>query len=258
VTIGALLARLLAPSPAWSGPHARANCATRAKGASERRRERPALWRAVAGAAAFVTLAALAAGCGSSASTTVYTPLTGLEIPASLVTAGHGCGTLPLQIYKYAVVVSSSPADAGVPALVTAGVFDCFTDAVFSNLPSLDGGVNPTYYVSIYAFNFTSFPLVLNCTTGAAPCPGDEAGAVAPWTASANWTGSCTGTQVAGVTASVTCTALTTSPALTTSLAFDGSTDDGSTAFDGSTDDRATDASAVDATIDDAAASSDP
>jgi hypothetical protein len=228
VTIGASLVRLLALSLAWSGPNARAK---RARG---RPGGLPGVWCAVA------ALTALSVGCGASASTTVYTPLTGLEIPASLVTAGHGCGTGPLQIYKYAVVVSSSAPDAGPPALVTAGVFDCFTDAVFSNLPSLDGGTNPTYFVSIYAYNYSSFPPALLCPAGAIPCPGDEAGAVAPWTASANWTGSCTGTQVAGVTASVTCTPVATNA---------GSTDGGG-AIDGVTVD------APDATIDDAAAES--
>jgi hypothetical protein len=151
--------------------------------------------------------ALLGAGCNAAATTTAYTPITGLQISSSDVVAGHGCGTGAQQVYKYAAVVSSPTADGGTPAFRTSGVFDCFADGVFSNLPSLDGG-NPTFVISIFAYDQASFPDALQCPANTAPCPGDDAGAVDPFAAAANWTATCTGTEIQGVTAAVTCTPL--------------------------------------------------
>jgi hypothetical protein len=82
--------------------------------------------------------------------------ITGIEVLSSTLTSGHGCGTGPDQIYKYAVVVQI-PSNVGGHNLegdfVAGGVYDCFTDAVFANLCNYlneDGGA---YDVTVFAFN---------------------------------------------------------------------------------------------------------
>jgi hypothetical protein len=152
-----------------------------------------------------VAAAGAAIGCATSAPSTGYTPPTGIFISAQTIVAGHGCGTGTDQVYKYAVIVSTT-SDAG-PAFVTSGVFDCFTDGVFSNLPSPDGG-SVAFAVSVLAYNRSSFPDALFCPPNTLPCPGDDAGDVFPWKAAANWTATCTVTEIQGVPSITTCSAL--------------------------------------------------
>jgi len=141
------------------------------------------------------------ASCAATAATAGNTPITGIWIPADSIIAGDGCGVGADQVYKYAAVVSTP--DGGMPAFSTSGVFDCTADGLFSNLPSPDGG-NQTFDVYIFAYNKASFPNPLQC--GATlPCPGDDAGAVAPWEGSANWTTTCTVTQIQGVPSITNC-----------------------------------------------------
>jgi hypothetical protein len=146
----------------------------------------------------------LALGCTTPPTTTLYTPITGIEIPSAAVVAGHGCGTRPGQVYRYAAVVAY-PGEGG--ALVTSGVFDCFADGIFSNLDA--GALN----VTIYAFSHSSLPDALACSPPAAPCPGDDAGVVLSYATSADWTAACTATQVRGITAVASCSPLEPSDA---------------------------------------------
>jgi hypothetical protein len=152
-------------------------------------------------------------GCTTSASTTGYTPVTGIQITASDIVAGHGCGEHSGQVYKYAAVVSYAndagvASDAGVGKPFISGVFDCFADGIFSNLPALDSGVPQGFDVSIYAYDKASFPRALDCPPGTAPCPGDDAGAVTQSLAAATWTTTCTATQIQGATSVASCVAL--------------------------------------------------
>ncbi len=166
---------------------------------------------AVNSARLFVGICALIAGtangCTTAPTTVAYTPITGVQLLASDITAGHGCGTGPEQVYKYAAVVSGSEPESAV----TYGAFDCFADAIFSSLPALDGGAIPygtTYSISVFAYNRDSYPSELECVANAATCAPSEAGAVATWKAQANWTALCSATQIAGVTAVAVCGAL--------------------------------------------------
>jgi len=155
---------------------------------------------------AFIVAAAgVWAGCATTAPSAGYTPVTGIVIPAATIVAGHGCGTGADQVFKYAAVVSTPSGEA--PAFVTSGVFDCFADGTFSNLPSPDGG-SRTFDVQVFAYTEASFPPALVCPRSTVPCPGDDAGAVAPWEGSANWTTECTVTQIQGVPSITTCGAL--------------------------------------------------
>jgi hypothetical protein len=160
----------------------------------------PSFVNAVATAAAAALM-----GCATTAPTVGYTPITGIVIPAAEIVAGHGCGTGKDQVFKFAAVVGTPPGI--MPAFVTSGVFDCFADGVFSNLPAPDGG-SVMFNVSVFAYNQASFPTALACPPNTVPCPGDDAGAVQPWQSSANWTTTCTVTQIQGVPSVTTCEAL--------------------------------------------------
>ena len=140
--------------------------------------------------------------------------------------AGYGCGTGTGQVFRYAAVISTSVGDAA-PAVLASNVFPCFADGLFSNLPvTVD---NQLFSIAIYAFNQVSFPPALDCTSS--PCPGDDAGAIASWSGSANWTTTCTGTEIGGVTALATCAALQAPGG--NSSASDGGSDVGSGADSG-------------------------
>ncbi len=148
--------------------------------------------------------AAALGACTTATATTVYTPVTGIQVPSADVAQGHGCGTGSDQVYRYIAVISY-PSDASTTFSTTA-VFDCFADGLFSNLPFTNAAASQPFNITIFAFNQASFPAALDCV--GSPCPGDDAGEVALWTGTANWTGKCQATEVSGVTALATCAPL--------------------------------------------------
>jgi hypothetical protein len=160
-------------------------------------------------AASVAALACAVAGCPSTATSVPYTPITGIEVLASDVTAGHGCGTGDEQVYRYAAVVSYQ--DSGTP--VAAGVFDCFADAIFSNLPA-DGSGSLTFDVAVYAYNAASFPPQLAPCASPAGCAAQDPSVVGPLATQgdpdagvtpANWTTTCTATEPNGATQVASC-----------------------------------------------------
>ncbi|HEX8795313.1 MAG TPA: hypothetical protein VF765_30400 [Polyangiaceae bacterium] len=160
------------------------------------------------GAAACAALAAALVGCPNTAATSIYTPPTGIQIDSQQLVSGIGCGPGPGQVYQYAAVVTQIT-DAGAP-FVTSGVFDCFTSALFANLPSPDGG--PTDYgIAIYAYNRAAFPSALaGCDYARLSdnCAGDDAAVVRRFESQATWTTSCTATEYQGVPQVAVCGAL--------------------------------------------------
>jgi hypothetical protein len=149
-------------------------------------------------------------GCTPTAPTTSYTPVTGIEIPSADIVAGHGCGNrAPDQVYKYAALVTYGDAGCGGNANgggdtsmspVASGVFDCFADGVFSNLPQSDAG-SSSFVISIYGYNQCSF---------ASDVAWEDPNAVTQSVAAspANWTATCAGTQIPGVTTIACCSEL--------------------------------------------------
>jgi hypothetical protein len=99
-----------------------------------------------------VTLGALSlgsAGC-ETASTSDENSITGVVIRTTQLLEGTGCGTRPGQVYKYlAVAVYKDRTDA-----VAAGVYDCFADAAFVNLPADNSTTPPKYDFDIYVYAF--------------------------------------------------------------------------------------------------------
>lgn len=167
-------------------------------------------------AAAGLAAAALAAACNNSAPSTGYTPITGIQIQASTIVAGRGCGLLPDQVFKYVAIVSPTTANGGASMPIVSGVFDCFVDGFFSNLP-MPNGLSATFDIAILAYNEQSFPSALTCPAegglATQPCPGDNPDAALLFNAAANWTTTCTATQVQGGTSQATCQALQPSDA---------------------------------------------
>ena len=201
-------------------------------------RRRAALALGSLGAGAVCVAAALAlAGCPNTASTSIYTPPTGIQIDSQNLIAGIGCGPGPGQVYRYAAVVTQVT-DGGTP-FVTSGVFDCYSDALFTNLPSPDGG-NTYYTIGIFAYDSASFPAALGgCeyTPLSAGCPGDDASVVRRYESQATWTTTCTATQFQGVPQIAVCGELER-------------TDAGAGAGDGGDGGETADATGVDGTAD--------
>lgn len=96
-------------------------------------------------------------GCGSTSASDALTPITGITVRAETLTAGRGCGRGPTQVFKYAVVVfGRNPNDtAKLDTLLTGGIYDCFTDAQFVNVPSSAGSFD--YSLQVFAYNEAAF-----------------------------------------------------------------------------------------------------
>jgi hypothetical protein len=116
--------------------------------------------RAIAGAAMLGGV--LLTGCPASPAATFYTPYTGIRISSAALFAGYTCGVGPGQAYAYLAVVSDAaeggPQPAGLPV---ANVYACGDDGAFQNLPG-----SGFYNVSIYAYDFASYPAGLGCAPG--------------------------------------------------------------------------------------------
>jgi hypothetical protein len=94
--------------------------------------------------------AAVYACAGTDATTTGYTPVTGVLVRAESLVSSLGCGMRDAQIFKYAAVVTQGT------TTITGGLYDCFADAKFANLqPGPDGTLSFT--VQIYAFSQASY-----------------------------------------------------------------------------------------------------
>ena len=144
------------------------------------------------------------AGCPSTATTSLYTPITGFVIDSQTLTAGLGCGTAAGEVYKYGAVVTLTD------GTLVSGVFDCFTNAQFANLPTPDGGTT-NYTVAVYAYDSLSFPAVLGPCVDLdvdAACPGENPLEILKFAKSATWTAKCTATQVQGMSQVAVCSAL--------------------------------------------------
>jgi hypothetical protein len=170
----------------------------------------------------------LLVGCATPAPTTVYTPITGIQIRSSDIVAGHGCGQAAQQVYKYVAIIAYRT-DGGAPGVpIASAVFDCFADGIFSNLPALDSG-GQAFDVRVYAYNAFAFPCQgLACPQASCPlddagvakttvaaCSGEDASVATQAVAAmaANWEWACTVEQVPGVTSVASCTPLAPSEA---------------------------------------------
>jgi hypothetical protein len=184
--------------------------------------------------------------CTTDTDAGAITPITGIAIRADSLEAGFGCGTAPSQIYKYAAVVSyAGPmcSEAGSATLFT-GLFDCFADGVFPNLPACSTG-SQAFQLQVYAYNQASYATA--DTNGELESevvsnPGAFANLVA---STATWTTTCEATQQANVEILAVCAPLVANPNYVPP-ADDGGSDDAAEAGDDADFDGGVDA-AVDA-----------
>jgi hypothetical protein len=109
-------------------------------------------------AAATAAASASVPACSTSNTATGLTPITAIAVRSDALTAGHGCGTKPDQVFKYvAVVTYDDGTNAGPTQLVwepvpteVSGFYDCFADATFVQLDTTKGSA---FRVFVYAFN---------------------------------------------------------------------------------------------------------
>lgn len=139
------------------------------------------VWPRICSAAFAASFGALA--CSSTPTAIGVIPTTGITLRASDLTAGIGCGTGDGQVYKYAAVLTEP--NAG-------GVYDCFADAAFVNLPAIgDGGVS-VYEVTVYLYDKQAYDAHAADIQGAAGASNaNQFLSGVP----ATWTTTCTATQ---------------------------------------------------------------
>lgn len=90
--------------------------------------------------------------CSSTGTGAGIVPVTAIVVPADHVTQARGCGPGAGKVFKYAALVSAvdDSGAAGERGLAH-GVYDCFVDASFANLP-LGNGIK-RYRVELVAFD---------------------------------------------------------------------------------------------------------
>ncbi len=174
------------------------------------------------------SLAAVAVGgltaCPGTATPTGYAPVQGVTLNLGDVLGSLRCGTGPDEVYKYTVVVwyavDGGPQPGAAP--LASNVWDCFSQAVFDNLPASDAG-SSTYFLEVYAYSYAGalaaqgsavgdaegidpgFWCQGGLGTGGATCPFvQDAGSAVSLGDSAQWKATCTATQpwMAPITAS--------------------------------------------------------
>lgn len=196
------------------------------------RRPRLAALSLLGGVAAAAACASLTA-CPGTATPTVYAPPPGVTLHLGDVLGSLRCGTGPDEVYKYTVVVSHSVDGGPSGAPLYSNVWDCFSDAVFDNLPPAPEGGSTTFFLRIYAFSYAgalaaqasflgagdagadgSVDGAFWCQGGLGPggttCPFQDAGTASTLGVSAQWRASCTATEPSGAPISAFCGPLET------------------------------------------------
>jgi len=164
-----------------------------------------------------LVLAGLSAlACSDTASTTTFTPQTGIVVRSETLTSGIGCGTGDTQIFKYVAVAIDAASNAEA-----AGTFDCFADGVLVNLlpaTAADGTVTLDYTVRIYAFNQAAYTAgqakqpSITTLVSAPNVSGSSVFAAASFaTLGATYTTTCTATEQSGIQVVAVCERLAAS-----------------------------------------------
>jgi hypothetical protein len=95
-------------------------------------------------------------GCSGTSASDTLTPITGITVRAETLTAGRGCGTGGTQVFKYAVVVfGKNEQDGKFDLRMASGVYDCFTDAQFVNVPASAGSFD--FNLQVFAYSAQAY-----------------------------------------------------------------------------------------------------
>jgi hypothetical protein len=95
------------------------------------------------------SLVVAALGCSTSATSTAYTPVTGIYVRADSLVSDYGCGTHARQVFNYAAVVYDD-----AMAVRGAGLFPCYADGLFANLV---GSTTSNFTLKVYAFDEAAY-----------------------------------------------------------------------------------------------------
>ena len=147
----------------------------------------------------FALAAAGLFGCvlDSSTSATTITPITGIVLRSDSLVAGLGCGRSPGQVYRYAAVVTNIDAPDGPRP---SGLFDCFADGAFVNLPASPNG-NQAFRVDVLAFSASDYD-TWNANGALVQA---AANATTLLSFSSTWRTSCTATQQQNIVVLAVC-----------------------------------------------------
>ncbi len=148
---------------------------------------------------------AMLAGCTSSNTLVATSPYTGINIDSQSLVSGLGCGTAPGQVYRYVASVDVSVEAGATGANVAVGVFDCYANGIFENLPASEAG-SYDFVLTIYAWDKASLPASLDCDGG--PCAPPSPPTVASLGPTARWTTTCAATQELGAAVFAVCSPL--------------------------------------------------
>lgn len=94
-----------------------------------------------------VVVAGLGAGACTESTPVNASLVSGMFINTSLLIGGYTCGVADGDVYKYVAVVINDKRQ-----IAAAGVFDCFADGVFANLPGVEAGTI-SFGVWVYAYD---------------------------------------------------------------------------------------------------------
>ena len=153
-------------------------------------------------AAILLGCVAVFVACSGSSSSTGIPPITGIVIRAETLTTGRGCGRGPAQLFKYAAIVygyTDGPTDVkgSYRTPITSGVYDCFTDGTFVELPETAGST--TFRLDVFAYSEPAYTAARAAIEGAGT-NGDALRATSP-----TWTTVCSATQLRDVQALAVC-----------------------------------------------------
>lgn len=112
--------------------------------------------RVVAGAAVVLGLG-LVVACSGTGATDTLSPITGITVRAETLTTGRGCGRGPTQIFRYAVAVLGRDPNnlASFTSFIAGNVYDCFSDAQFTNVPASGGSFD--YRLQVVAYTEAAY-----------------------------------------------------------------------------------------------------
>jgi hypothetical protein len=156
----------------------------------------------IGGASAALGVLASLAACGTTATTTGVTPITGIVIRSDSLVSGLGCGPGAHQVYKYVAAVASDDAPT---TYLYANAFNCYADGDFSTIPIPDSG-NPSFTVMILALDKDAYDAQASSVDGIFGKPqGDPTHPIAIAGIAPTWTTTCHATQQQSVAVLAVC-----------------------------------------------------
>lgn len=148
--------------------------------------------------------------CNTTDANTIYTPVTGIVLEASMLIPAYGCGKGTDQVYTYLPVLVDSTG-----RVVAATVYGCDANATFVNLTAASDSSAPlTFTVYVYAWNEQQYVQQTKAIQDAIDLIGSDAISGTDLLARfmsipATWTTTCQATQTTNIEQLALCQPLT-------------------------------------------------